>query len=72
MSYGRHDAVLYRRFRGDGMRRNDWLTLKTYAWLLVNAPLTVVGRSRRRTWSRAFFLRLGRLRGSLEHRVFYP
>jgi len=72
VSYGRHDAVLYRRFRGDGMRRNDWLTLKTYAWLLVNAPLTVVGRSRRRTWSRAFFLRLGRLRGSLEHRVFYP
>ena len=72
VSYGRHDVALYRRFRGHGMRRNDWLTLKTYAWLLLNAPLTVVGRSRRLTWSRAFFLRLGRIRGSLEHRVFYP
>jgi cellulose synthase/poly-beta-1,6-N-acetylglucosamine synthase-like glycosyltransferase len=72
LTYGRHDAVLYRRYRSSGMRRNHRLTVKTYAWLVLNAPLTLVSGSRRAQWSRAFFLRLGRLWGSAEQRVLYP
>lgn len=72
ISYGRHDAALYRRFRAHGMRRNLWLTVKTYAWLVLNAPLALLPGSRRVLWSRSLFIRLGRLAGSVEQRVFYP
>lgn len=72
LTYGRHDAMLYRRFRDAGMPRNNRLTAKTWVWLLVNAPLAVVSARRRATWSRAWFLRIGRLMGSWEHRVFFP
>jgi GT2 family glycosyltransferase len=71
-AYGRHDAVLYQRFRNSGMRPDHRLTVKTYAWLLLNAPLALVSASRRALWSRAFFLRLGRLLGCMRERVFYP
>jgi len=71
-SYGRHDARLYRKFRAAGMPRNFQFTLKTWAWLVLNAPLALVSRRRRVAWSRAWFLRLGRLLGSIEQRVFYP
>lgn len=72
LNYGRHDPALYRRFRADGMARNDLLTLKTYAWLVLNAPLAAAVPARRDQWSRAFFMRVGRARGCVEHRVFYP
>lgn len=72
LNYGRHDAALYRRFRVEGLGRNGRLTLKTYAWLVLNAPLALAVPGRRSQFSRAFYLRLGRLRGSVEHRVFYP
>jgi GT2 family glycosyltransferase len=71
-SYGRHDAVLYRRFKTHGMRCNHPLTVKTYAWLVLNAPLALFSARRRARWSRSFFLRLGRLSGSAQQRVFYP
>jgi cellulose synthase/poly-beta-1,6-N-acetylglucosamine synthase-like glycosyltransferase len=71
-AYGRHDAVLYRRFRVSGMRRNVRLTGKTYAWLVLNAPLALVSRPRRSVWTRSFYLRLGRLSASAAQRVFYP
>jgi GT2 family glycosyltransferase len=70
--YGRHDAVLYKRFRSSGMRRNTRLTVRTYAWLALNAPLALVSASRRSVWSRSLFLRLGRLCGSVQQRVLYP
>jgi GT2 family glycosyltransferase len=71
-AYGRHDAALYRRFKAHGMPRNHQLTLKTYVWLVLNAPLALLPGGRRAVWSKSFFLRLGRLRGSMEQRVFYP
>jgi glycosyltransferase involved in cell wall biosynthesis len=71
-SYGRHDAVLYGRFRSSGMRRNLRLAGKTYAWLVLNAPLALVSRQRRAVWTRSLFIRLGRLSGSAGQRVFYP
>jgi GT2 family glycosyltransferase len=72
LTYGRHDALLYRRFREAGMPRNNRLTVKTWVWLLVNAPWAAVSARRRTTWSRAWYLRIGRLMGSWEHRVFFP
>ena len=72
LTYGRHDALLYRRFRTAGMPRNNRLTVKTWVWLLANAPWAAVSRRRRVTWARAWYLRMGRLLGSLEHRVFFP
>jgi hypothetical protein len=72
IAYGRHDAALYRRFRSSGMRRNLRLTVKTYTWLILNAPLALVSRARRSVWSRSFYLRLGRLLGCAQQRVFYP
>jgi GT2 family glycosyltransferase len=72
VGYGRHDAALYRRFRRHGMPRNLPLTLKTYAWLVLNAPRALVDRGTRTTWTRALFIRWGRLRGSVEQRVVFP
>jgi glycosyltransferase involved in cell wall biosynthesis len=71
-AYGRHDVLLYRRFRSSGMRPNHRLTVKTYAWLLLNAPVALLSAPRRALWSRSFFLRLGRISGSVRERVFYP
>jgi glycosyltransferase involved in cell wall biosynthesis len=71
-AYGRHDVALYGRFRSSGMRPNLRLTVKTYAWLVLNAPMALVSGSRRAVWTRSFFLRLGRLAGSVEQRAFYP
>src|SRR4051794_22763342 len=71
-AYGRHDVALYRRFRSSGMGRNLRLTGKTYAWLVLNAPLALVSSARRTLWTRSFFIRLGRLVGSAGQHVFYP
>jgi glycosyltransferase involved in cell wall biosynthesis len=71
-AYGRHDARLYRRFRTAGMRRDVRLTVRTWAWLVLNAPWAGVSPRRRETWARAWYLRVGRLVGSWEQRVFYP
>ena len=72
LTYGRHDAMLYRRFRESGMPRNNRLTVKTWVWLLLNAPWAAVSARRRIMWTRAWYLRVGRLVGSVEHRVFFP
>lgn len=71
MSYGRHDVELFLRYRDHGMPRNARLTTKTYLWLLLNAPRTLWDRRCRSRWTRAFFVRLGRVRGSLAGRVMY-
>lgn len=72
VGYGRHDAALYRRFRRHGMPRNLPLTLKTYGWLVLNAPRALVDQGTRTTWTRVLFIRWGRLRGSVEQRVVFP
>jgi cellulose synthase/poly-beta-1,6-N-acetylglucosamine synthase-like glycosyltransferase len=71
VGYGRHDAALYRRFRRHGMPRNLTLTAKTYGWLVLYAPRALVDRRTRTTWTRALFIRWGRVRGSVEHRVVF-
>lgn len=71
MSYGRHDVELFRRYRHHGMPRNGRLTAKTYIWLMLNAPRTLWDGRLRSRWTRAFFVRLGRLRGSLAGHIMY-
>lgn len=70
-NYGRHDAGLYADFRVHGMPRNGWQTVKTYAWLFLNAPRAILDVRCRMRWVQAFYLRWGRLVGSVEHRVLY-
>ncbi len=71
LGYGRSDAVLFRRFRDSGMPRGLWLTVRSWGWLIVHAP-AVLHTSRRHQWMRVLFIRVGRLLGSVEQRVFYP
>jgi glycosyltransferase involved in cell wall biosynthesis len=71
LGYGRSDAVLFRRYRGAGMPRQLWLTVRSWAWLVLNTPTILAGR-RRRAWVQVLFLRIGRIVGSIEQRTFYP
>lgn len=72
-AYGRAHVMLYVRYgqgRADlgaerARARKDW------AWIATRAPAAVV-RTHQSAWARRFGLRLGRLQGSLEHRVWYP
>lgn len=71
VGYGRSDAVLFRRFRRAGMPRGLWLTVRSWGWLVVNS-WSIFSVARRALWLRVLFIRLGRLLGSVEQRVFYP
>lgn len=70
--YGTGDPELYRRHRALGLRRNPRLTLKTYAWLLLNAPRAAVSPRTRAVWQGSASLRAGRLVGSWRSRSFFP
>jgi glycosyltransferase involved in cell wall biosynthesis len=70
-SYGRSGPLLYRRFRGQGARRHVAGGLKAVAWMVVAVPLLVRAEVRRQ-WVRAAGVRLGRMVGSVEQRVFFP
>lgn len=69
-NYGRHNPALYQRFRSRGMSRGAWTTVKVYGWLLVNAPLAPFS-NRGEVWLRVLGERLGRVVGSIEHKVLY-
>jgi GT2 family glycosyltransferase len=68
--YGRCGPVLYHRYRLAGARRDIAGAVKAWAWLVCSLPQLRHGR--RLEWARTFGVRLGRLRGSLEERVFFP
>ncbi len=70
--FGRSNARLYRRFRADGMRRTSVVdAAAVFGWGLVSAPM-LVRRSHRHRWAELVGLRVGRVLGSIESRVFYP
>jgi glycosyltransferase involved in cell wall biosynthesis len=71
LSYGRSDVALYRRFRHAGMPRRPAHAVKVWGWITLNV-WTVAWAGRRRVWSEALFIQLGRLLGSWQQRVFYP
>lgn len=65
-------ALLYRRFRGRGMRRSPLRdVVYDYAMAVLLLPC-LVSRGSRYRWLNVAGLRLGRLCGSLQYRVFYP
>jgi GT2 family glycosyltransferase len=69
-AYGRGDPLLFRRHCSQGMPRASVLTAKTWAWLVLNVVM-IGSAKRRRKWLAVLFLRLGRVVGSIEHRVLY-
>jgi hypothetical protein len=68
-------ALLYREFRDTGLmgRRSTVGALKSWAWLAVHrADRTSPDPSRRGQWVRTAAQNVGRARGSLHHRVYFP
>lgn len=74
VAYGRSDARLYKDFRAHGMPRRSPIALAdTVAYVLLRNPL--VPRMLRRNTTGMWIFHLanlvGRIRGSIEHRVYY-
>ena len=73
LNYGEVEALLYRRYRMDGARRlraSD--VAHTVFWLLSRAPFAVMGLNRRYVWFKNLGGEVGRLKGSIRYRVWYP
>ena len=71
LAYGRCGPRLYRRYRTRGARRDLRGWVRSLGWLLVSVP-SLGDPVRRHAWVRAAGVRLGRLVGSVEQRVFFP
>ena len=69
--YGKNDPVLYLRHRSSGARRDLRGALRSWARLVLGLPL-LLRRDERRPWLGGVGMRLGRLSGSVNRRVFYP
>jgi glycosyltransferase involved in cell wall biosynthesis len=71
--YGKSDAQLFRAFRGRGMRRSSLAAaLKETLALALRLPDIVRSPIARRTWLTLAARRVGRIAGSIQHRVFFP
>lgn len=70
-TYGQSAALLYRRYRTNGMRRDLHGAVKTWAWLVAVSP-GLVRPARRHEWVRSFGIRAGRLTGSVRYHAFFP
>ena len=69
--YGQTGPILYQRYRANGLRRDLPGALRGWAWLVLFAPMTFQP-TRRFEWARGIGVRLGRLKGSWQLRVFFP
>jgi len=71
-SYGEYNVLLYRRYRGRGMPPVDWRR-GLRGWLTLAMGILFLYRPQARlTWMRRLGWQVGRLQGSLKHRVFAP
>lgn len=71
-NYGRADPALYARHRHNGMPpRTLRSSLKTALRIAVGAPALLMSTRRRGAWLWFTAHKLGRVRGSFQHRVFY-
>lgn len=70
-TYGRAQPQLYRRYRDDGMPWSVTGGLEPWGHLARSAPRVALRRSSGRQVVREAALRLGRVRGSIEHRALY-
>lgn len=71
VSYGRSGPLLYRRYRSAGARRQLVGWVESIGWMLLML-IRLGDRDVRRQWVRVAGMRVGRLVGSVEHRVFFP
>jgi glycosyltransferase involved in cell wall biosynthesis len=73
LGYGSSHAHLYRHFRHHGMPRSRTkLVLGRWLWILAHAPAAILRRGEEReAVVRRAGIALGRMRGSLKHRVLY-
>lgn len=72
LAYARDDALLFREHRRSGMRRQWRLLVRQIGWLLANIPRCLASDEVRRSWLNVAGTRIGNIRGSVEHRAFYP
>ncbi len=71
ITHGRSVPHLYRKHREAGITRDLRGALRSWVWLVIQAPW-LFDPVRRRRWLRVAGVRIGRLIGSAENRVFSP
>lgn len=73
VSYGKHNVLIYKRYRGRGMPRLGWTPgLLRWGKLILRTPLMVLTREGRARWLWQLGWRVGRLKGCFEYRVVAP
>ncbi|HEX9941123.1 MAG TPA: glycosyltransferase [Thermoanaerobaculia bacterium] len=73
VSYGKHNVLIYQRYRSQGMPRLGWLPgLLRWGKLIAKTPLMVLTREGRARWLWQLGWRIGRIRGCFEYRVIAP
>ena len=70
ISHGRSGPRLYPSTEA-GVRRDLAGSLKAWGWLVLRVPW-LLDRGHRKPWLRVAGVRIGRLVGSVENRVFFP
>ncbi len=70
-AYGQCGPLLHKRYRRAGARRDLSGALKAWVWLLVSLP-RIAQPTRRIEWARGAGTRLGRIKASIQLRVFFP
>jgi GT2 family glycosyltransferase len=71
IAHGRSGPRLYKRHRKSGIRPDLRAAATAWGWLLLNAVRIYRPDSRTR-WARVAGVRIGRIVGSIENRVFFP
>lgn len=72
-SYGKHNVLIYARYRSKGMPRLGWIPgLLRWGKLIVKTPLMVLTREGRARWLWQLGWRVGRIRGCFAYRVVAP
>jgi glycosyltransferase involved in cell wall biosynthesis len=73
VDYARAEVQLYKQYRAAGARRRRASEIvRSYAYLVTRLPFLVMSRRRRNMWLVGAANNLGRIWGSIEHRVFAP
>jgi GT2 family glycosyltransferase len=73
VSYGKHNVLIYARYRSKGMPRLGWVPgLLRWGKLIVRTPLMVLTREGRARWLWQLGWRVGRIEGCFKYRVVAP
>lgn len=73
MSYGKHNVLIYKKYRPLGMPRLGWTPgLLRWGKLILKTPLMVLTREGRARWLWQLGWRLGRVEGCVRYRVVAP